>query len=116
MKPTYTEEDVQRALNYIENGHSIRKTALEFGVPRSTLQDRTNGRISRQEAHMPQQRLSTVQEERLTQWVLTQEALGLGPTHGQIKAFAGRILQACGDAAPLGKRWMASFFTTESYS
>ena len=93
----------------MENGHSIRKTALEFGVPRSTLQDRTNGRISRQEAHMPQQRLSTVQEERLTQWVLTQEALGLGPTHRQIKAFAGRILWARGDAVPLGKRWMTGF-------
>ena len=69
--PTYTEEDVQRALNYMENSYSMRKSALEFGVPRSILQDCTNGRISRQEAHMPQQRLSTVQEERLTEWVLT---------------------------------------------
>jgi transposase len=53
MKPAYTEEDVQRALNYMGNGHSMRKAALEFGVPRSTLQDRTNGRISRQEAYIP---------------------------------------------------------------
>ena len=92
MKPAYTEEDVQNALNYMANGHSLRKTVLEFGVPRSTLYDRTNGVVSRQEAHMPQQRLSTVQEERLTQWVLTQESIGLAPTHAQIRAFAGRIL------------------------
>ena len=50
-----------------------------------------------------------VQEERLAEWVLIQESLGLGPTHGQIRAFAGRILWARGDAVPLGKRWMAGF-------
>jgi hypothetical protein len=32
MKPIYTEEDIQRALNYMENNYSIRNTALEFGV------------------------------------------------------------------------------------
>jgi 4-hydroxybenzoate polyprenyltransferase len=58
---------------------------------------------------MPQQRLSTVQEERLTEWVLTQESLGLGPTHGQIRDFTGRILRARGDNKPLGKRWMDGF-------
>jgi len=109
MKPTYTEEDIQRALNAIANGMSQKKAGLEYGVPRSTIQNRINGHISRQEAHIPQQRLSTVQEERLAEWILIQESLGLAPTHGQIRAFAGRILVARGDAAPLGKRWIAGF-------
>jgi hypothetical protein len=61
---------------------SQQNAGLEFGVPRSTLQHHMNGRISRQEARIPQQRLSTVQEECLTEWVLIQESLGLGPTHG----------------------------------
>lgn len=109
MKPNYTEEDVQRALNAITNGTSQKKAGLEFGVPRSTLQNRMKGHISRQEAHIPQQRLSTVQEERLVTWVLTQESLGLAPTHSQIRAFAGRILQVRGDVIPLGRRWMTGF-------
>jgi hypothetical protein len=109
MEPAYTEEDVQRALNAVANGMSQQKAGLEFGVPRSTLRHRMNGRISRQEAHIPEQRLSTVQEQRLTEWVLIQESLGLSPTHGQIRAFAGRILWARGDTTPLGKRWMAGF-------
>jgi hypothetical protein len=92
MKPTYTEKDLQRALNYIENGHSIRKAELEFGVLYSILYNRTKGYISKEEAYIPQQRLSIVQEERFTQWILTQEYLGLGPTYSQIRAFAGRIL------------------------
>ena len=49
------------------------------------------------------------QEERLAKWILIQESLGLGPTHGQIRIFAGRILWAKEDGQPLGKQWMASF-------
>ena len=107
--PQYTKEDVQRALNAIANGIHQRKAALEYGILRSTLQLRIDGSLSRREAHIPQQRLSKIQEERLSKWILIQESLGLGPTHGQIRAFAGRILQARGDALPLGKRWMAGF-------
>jgi hypothetical protein len=92
MKLEYNEQDIQQALNAITNGMSQRKAELEYGVPRATLQNRMKGHISRQEAHVPQQRLSTVQEQRLAEWVLVQESLGLAPTHGQIRAFAGRIL------------------------
>jgi len=109
MKSTYTEEDMQRALNAVANSMSQKKAGLEYGVPRATIQSRINGHISRQEAHIPQQRLSTVQEEHLVKWVLTQESLGLAPTHSQIRAFAGRILWARGDAVPLGKRWITGF-------
>jgi len=62
MKASYTEEDVQRALADIANGKSVRKAWLDWGVPRSTLQDRINGGISRSEAHAPSQRLSPIQE------------------------------------------------------
>jgi hypothetical protein len=77
----YTEEDVQRALNAVANSISKKKAGLEFGVLYSILQDRVNSALSRQESHEHQQRLSLVQEDYLTQWVLTQEALGLAPTH-----------------------------------
>ena len=92
MKPTYTKEDIQRALNAIANGMSQKKAGLEFGIPRSTLQNRINGHISRQEAFTPYQRLSMDQKERLAKWILIQESLGLRPTHGQIRIFAGQIL------------------------
>jgi hypothetical protein len=109
MKPSYTKEDVQRALADVAKGKSVRKACLDWGVPRGTLHERINGRVSHKEAHEPFQRLSIVQEQRLTDWVLVQEALGRSPTHSQIRAFAGRILAAKSDAIPLGKRWMAGF-------
>ena len=52
------------------NGRSIRKACLEWGVLRGTLQERINGRVSRKEASEPSQRLLTVQEQRLMDWVL----------------------------------------------
>jgi hypothetical protein len=109
MKPKYTEEDVQRALDAVIKGGSVRKAHKDYGVPRSTIQNRIYGHVSMREAKEPYQRLSLVQEQRLTDWVLTQEALGQNPTHSQIRTFAGRILAAKGDAIPLGKRWMQGF-------
>ncbi len=56
------------------------------------------------------QSLSRIQEDRLTQWVLTQVALGVPPNHGQIRLFGNRILETQGHPEiRLGKRWVARF-------
>jgi hypothetical protein len=109
MKPEYTESDVQSALREIENGKSIRKAALEWGVPRSTLQDRNATTLPHQEAASYLQRLPTVVENRLTDWVLTQESISRGVTYTQIKVFAQRLLTLQGDHQPLGRHWISRF-------
>ena len=107
----YTEQDLQDALaKYHTCGGSIRKIAQEFNIPRSTLQDRIYGTQTHSTAAKSQQALSPVQEAHLTQWVLTQAALGLPPTHAQIKEFASRVLQAQGATrTTVGRHWMARF-------
>jgi 4-hydroxybenzoate polyprenyltransferase len=60
MKLEYNKQDIQQALNAITNSISQRKAELEYRVPRTTLQNRMKGHISRQEAYVPQQKLSTV--------------------------------------------------------
>jgi hypothetical protein len=92
MKRLYTEEDVQRALEDIANRKSVRRASLDWGSPRGTLEGRIKGHVSRSEGATPLQRLSPIQEQRLTDWVLVQESLGLSPTYMQIRVFAGRIL------------------------
>jgi len=109
MKLEYTEFDVQCALTEIANGKSLRKAALEWGVPRSTLQDRNKTTLPHVKATNHLQRLPTVIENRLTNWVLTQEALGRGVTHAQIRVFGQRLLALQGDHLPLGKHWMSRF-------
>ncbi|KAL2156760.1 hypothetical protein VTH82DRAFT_1506 [Thermothelomyces myriococcoides] len=103
----YTEQDLQDALSKYHRGDgSIRSISREFDIPRTTLRHRINGRQSYSIAFEPHQTLSLAQEEELTQWILTQSALGVPPTHAQIKEFASRIiLQAQGASrTTIGKR------------
>ncbi|KAF5504879.1 hypothetical protein CGCF413_v004529 [Colletotrichum fructicola] len=106
---SYTENEINQALADMANGISARNASRRWGVPRSTLQDRTKGAQQRAAAFEDLQRLSHTQEAKLASWVQIQADLGLPPTHQQVKDFAQRILHAMGDTQPLGKRWMDGF-------
>ena len=108
MKP-YTEDDIQQALQSVANGQSLRKAALEWGVPRSTLQHRLQGTQPWESAFAQRQRLSPSQESHLVEWVRIQAALGLPPTHQQVRDFADRILRLRGDPQGIGKNWFQAF-------
>ncbi|KAK1245194.1 hypothetical protein MKX08_004823 [Trichoderma sp. CBMAI-0020] len=107
--PCYSEDNILSAITDIENGISQRKAAARWGIPRSTLQERINGRVTRNKANEHRQRLSRYQETHLVQWILSQEALGFAPTHYQVKEFAARVIKAGGDDEPLGKAWIEGF-------
>ncbi|KAM4055463.1 DDE superfamily endonuclease [Hirsutella rhossiliensis] len=78
------------ALEAIANGGSAKKAARDWGV---------------------RGQLFTIacMEKQLTEWILIQDALGLPPTHSQIRQFAQRMLAVKGDHTPLGKHWMQAF-------
>ena len=106
---TYTENDIQNALADLRNGSALRTVSTHHEIPRTTLRDRLNGAQSCRNAHDDEQRLSTVQEERLERWILRQEALGYAPTHAQVWAIASGILKQQGNDKPLGKKWIRHF-------
>ena len=81
----YTEQDLLAALRDVRNGKPLRQAHREWGVPFSTLQNRNQGSESHTFAAESQQRLSKIQEEHLSTWILAQEALGVPLTHGQIR-------------------------------
>ncbi|KAM4063975.1 Tc5 transposase DNA-binding domain-containing protein [Hirsutella rhossiliensis] len=103
------ESDIHSALEAIANGGSAKKAARDWGVPRATLYNRMHGHECRKDAFSALQRLSQTQEKQLTEWILIQDALGLPPTHSQIRQFAQRMLAVKGDHTPLGKHWMQAF-------
>ena len=107
--PSYTEEDVQNALEDIKEGVPTATASTRHSVPRSTLQDRLKGSKPHKYAHEDAQRLSAIQEQHLEQWILHQEALGYAPTHAQLRAIATGVLLQAGDNKPLGKRWSQHF-------
>ena len=70
MKLHYIEYDVMCALEEVANSKSLRKACLEWGIPRSTLRDRNATTQTRKEVADYLQRLPTVIEDRLTNWIL----------------------------------------------
>ena len=70
LMATYTEDDVQNALSDLRNGVALATAATRYGILRSTLRGRLNGRQPHRHAHDDEQRLSAVQEERLEHWIL----------------------------------------------
>lgn len=108
--PDYTDSDLSNALDALQSGLSLRKAAKDWGIPLSTLYDRSKGSTSRKDANKHNQRLSADQEASLADWILIQGQLGLAPTHEQIRHFVRRILAAGGDRQPLGKHWISGFY------
>jgi hypothetical protein len=100
----YTEQDLLAALSDVKNGKSLRLASREWGIPLTTLRSRNQGQENHTLAAESQQRLSKIQEEHLSTWVLAQEALGVSLTYGQIRQFAGQLLAIKGDHKKLGKR------------
>ena len=95
--PSYTEVDIEAAIMEVYEGRSVRKAAIAHGIPYTTLSDRLRGAQTRIASHVHQQRLSPIQEKRLVDWILGQEALGFPLTYAQIREFAVCILKVSKD-------------------
>nr|AER39694.1 transposase [Verticillium dahliae] len=107
--PRYTEDEINQALEAIINGQSIKSASTEWGIPRTTLNNRLQGQQPRDIAFSTQQKLSPTQEKHLVEWIRIQAALGLPPTHSQIREFAERILHLQGGPQTIGKNWFQAF-------
>jgi hypothetical protein len=91
--PSYTEEDVTNALNALVNCEikSLRRAALVFQIPYSTLQSRLRKRKSRIEGHISQQLLTPVEETTLESWIFRAAKLGAPITLQLVKILASEI-------------------------
>jgi hypothetical protein len=80
--PLYTEEDVTNALYALVSGEYklIRKAAIAFQIPSSTLRDRRkkskSKSKSRTESHVSQQLLSPIEKTTLENWIYRAAKLG----------------------------------------
>ncbi|KAJ8115538.1 hypothetical protein OPT61_g2826 [Boeremia exigua] len=102
---------IQAAIDDLRAGvfTSQRKAAAAYGVPRSTLQERINGRQPNAIAHSNQQRLTPEQEAFLVDWILDEDSRAQPPSHPRVREMATRILHMNGDYEPLGQLWVPHF-------
>ena len=91
--PSYTEKDVTNALNALVNGEikSIRKAAIVFQIPYTTLRNRVQKRKSRKESHGSQQLLTPIEETTLENWIYRAAKLGTPITLTLVKILVSEI-------------------------
>jgi 4-hydroxybenzoate polyprenyltransferase len=109
MEQQYTEDDMRNACAEYAKTNKLRATARNWAIPPSTLRIRLNGALPRSVAHQDYQRLSVAQEKHLADWIRVQQAVGVPPTHAQIREMASRVCMERGDDQPLGIKWMEGF-------
>ena len=110
----YDLESLQLALEAGKNGMSMRKAAKQYGVPKSTLNDRSTGKKppSVQFGRKPVIPLDI--ENRLAELAITLSEKGFGITKRQMLARVGTLVRQMGIKTPFkngipGKDWWAGF-------
>jgi hypothetical protein len=117
--PSYTEEDVTNASNALVNGEikSIRRAALVYQIPFSTLRYRLQNRKTKLESHVSQQLLTPIEESTLENWIYRAAKLGTPITLQLVKILASEIqLERSSkndetELSPISDRWIDRFRT-----
>ena len=78
------------ALSDIESGRieSLRAAARLYEIPRSTLQARVCGRISREDRRPSGHKLTQLEEDSLAEWILSMDSRGAAPRPSTVREMA----------------------------
>ena len=68
--PSYTEADLQAAMNDVLDGKNLRTSSVHHKVLRQTLADRILGHTTVVQSKISKQKLSPLFEEKLVRWIL----------------------------------------------
>ena len=89
----WTEEQMERAMQDVTNGVlGVRRAALEYQVPRSTLSDRVTGKVYPGAAPGPPKYLGEEEEEELIKWIAGCAEIGYAKSVREIRAVVGAIV------------------------
>ena len=103
-------ERLQLALEACKsNQKSMRKVAKQYGVPKSSLHDRVNGKMTRKEEHQRRQKLSPQEELAIVNWLHRLQAWGWPSRIDQVREMAAELLKKKGDSQNLGIHWGQKF-------
>jgi hypothetical protein len=117
--PLYTEEDMTNASNALVNSEikSIRRAALVYQIPFSTLWYWLQNQKTKLESHVSQQLLTPIEESTLENWIYYGDKLGTPITLQLVKILASEIqLEQSSkhdetELSPISDQWIDCFRT-----
>ena len=101
---------IELAIQAIQNKDlpSIAAAARVYDVPRTTLRDRMNGHSSKATRRAHTHKMTQLDEETLTQWILSMDDCGAAPRHAMVRNMANIPLAATG-SDPVGVNWVGNY-------
>jgi hypothetical protein len=113
QKSANQEGKILLALRDIKNGriNSLRAAAKLYEIPLTTLHSRATGQTSRVDKRPTGHKLTQLEEDSLTSWILSMDSRGAAPRPSTVREMANILLAARGDDPPatVGKNWPSSF-------
>ena len=106
-------EMMKLAIAGVSEGMYVRRAAYEFGVPKSTLQDRISGKVGLNAKSGPERYLDDNEEDKLVNFLLGCSRIGYARSKKQVLAIVTAVLakKRCVDEAEIvvTKDWWSSF-------
>ena len=107
---TYNEGSLQLALLAIKQGEidSKSRVAAAYNAPRSTIQARCAGALSRRDCEPNSKKLTKLEEEVIVRYILDLDSRGFSPSLGAVRDMANKLL-AERSAGQVGEKWPRNF-------
>ena len=108
------EERIKLALQALKSSQelSVRRAAVVYKVPETTLRRRRAGTQSTRDTHPKSSALTKAEEQTLVQYIKKLDAQVLAPTLRCVEDMANQ-LRAARDAKPVGPHWASNFVKRE---
>ncbi|KAJ8967707.1 hypothetical protein NQ314_002653, partial [Rhamnusium bicolor] len=117
----YDEDSLKKAVEAVRNGGKLRVICRQYGIPKSTVQDRIEGKVSDDCKHMgPDPVLTRENEQKLVTWIENLAACGFPIKKDELLNTVQKIVQKEKLKTPftngrLGGSWFYSFMKRHSH-
>lgn len=92
QRKLYVQGEMEKAVEAVRAGMSIKSAAQRFGVPRSTLSDKVHNRYP--VTPKPRTILTTDEENKLEEWLTVSSRRGVGKTKEDLCLVVQKILNS----------------------
>jgi hypothetical protein len=100
------------ALEATKKGMPVRRAATQYGIPRTTLQDRVRGKVVHGKNPGPKPYLVAAEEKELSQFLVDVAQAGYGKTRRQVMTIAENVAREKGSLKPdrrISRGWFEGF-------